>query len=202
MGLPEDLPAVQDLHEKVNFTDQEFADAKAATPIAPACRPAATDLDCVFPGKTRGSVLDQYNFSNRILKPTGVLAVSTTFPVTFQVLRPLHADRGSGVGALLWLGLAAIFFVLGRRYRNYAIDSGYLERGQERWAEGSLVDRHGRKVHGWETSEPGVHWTNGYRVQPLEIKGCSGCLSACVLFFLRMCGLVCILVAVLVFPWP
>jgi hypothetical protein len=30
MGLPEDLQAVQDLHEKRNLTDQEFADAKAA----------------------------------------------------------------------------------------------------------------------------------------------------------------------------
>jgi Flp pilus assembly protein TadB len=30
MGLPEDLQAVQDLHEKGNLTDQEFTDAKAA----------------------------------------------------------------------------------------------------------------------------------------------------------------------------
>jgi hypothetical protein len=30
MGLPEDLQAVQDLHEKGNLTDQEFAAAKAA----------------------------------------------------------------------------------------------------------------------------------------------------------------------------
>jgi hypothetical protein len=30
MGLPEDLQAVQGLHEKGNLTDQEFADAKAA----------------------------------------------------------------------------------------------------------------------------------------------------------------------------
>ena len=31
MGLPEDLQALQDLHEKGKLTDQEFADAKAAT---------------------------------------------------------------------------------------------------------------------------------------------------------------------------
>lgn len=30
MGLPEDLQAIQDLHEKGSLTDQEFADAKAA----------------------------------------------------------------------------------------------------------------------------------------------------------------------------
>lgn len=31
MGLPEDLQALQDLHEKGKLTDKEFADAKAAT---------------------------------------------------------------------------------------------------------------------------------------------------------------------------
>lgn len=31
MGLPEDLQSLQDLHEKGKLTDQEFADAKAAT---------------------------------------------------------------------------------------------------------------------------------------------------------------------------
>jgi hypothetical protein len=31
MGLPEDLQALQDLHEKGKLTDQEFSDAKAAT---------------------------------------------------------------------------------------------------------------------------------------------------------------------------
>ncbi len=31
MGLPEDLQALQNLHEKGKLTDQEFADAKAAT---------------------------------------------------------------------------------------------------------------------------------------------------------------------------
>jgi hypothetical protein len=31
MGLPEDLQALQDLHEKGKLTDQEFAGAKGAT---------------------------------------------------------------------------------------------------------------------------------------------------------------------------
>jgi integrase len=51
--------------------------------------PDAGPHDFIFPGKTRNSVLDQYNFSNRVLKPSGRMAVGT---VTFQVLRRTFAS--------------------------------------------------------------------------------------------------------------
>lgn len=52
----------------------------------------------IFPGKTRGSVLDQYNFSNRTLKPSGIIAVGTGFPVTFRVLRRTWATHAPTYG--------------------------------------------------------------------------------------------------------
>ena len=62
----------------------------------------------IFPGKTQGSVLDQYNFSNRVLKPCGTIAVGTLFPVTFQVLRRTWATHAPEYGA----GLKEIEVVL------------------------------------------------------------------------------------------
>jgi len=49
MGLPEDLQALQDLHEKGKLTDQEFSDAKAATlkkhqTPTPASRPSGSTV--------------------------------------------------------------------------------------------------------------------------------------------------------------
>ena len=49
MGLPEDLQALQDLHEKGKLTDQEFSDAKAATlkkhqTPTPASRPSSSSI--------------------------------------------------------------------------------------------------------------------------------------------------------------
>jgi integrase len=52
----------------------------------------------IFPGKVRGTVLDQYNFSNRTLKHSGTMAVSA-FTVTFQALRRTWATHASSYGA-------------------------------------------------------------------------------------------------------
>jgi integrase len=62
------------------------------------CSPES-DFAYIFPGKVRGTVLDQYNFSNRTLKPCGTIAVGTGFPVTFQVLRRTWATHAPNYGA-------------------------------------------------------------------------------------------------------
>ncbi len=45
----------------------------------------------IFPGKNLKSPLDQYNYSDRVLKPAGIMAVGGAFAVTFQVLRRTFA---------------------------------------------------------------------------------------------------------------
>jgi integrase len=46
----------------------------------------------IFPGKGGKCPLDQYNFSDRVLKLAGIMAIGTAFPVTFQVLRRSFAS--------------------------------------------------------------------------------------------------------------
>jgi integrase len=61
--------------------------------------PDANPLSFIFPGKVKGTVLDQYNFSNRTLKPCGTIAVGSGFAVTFQVLRRTWATHAESYGA-------------------------------------------------------------------------------------------------------
>jgi integrase len=57
-----------------------------------------SDFAYIFPGKTPGSVLDQYNWSDRTLMPAGVLSVGTGFRVTFQTLRRSAATNLHALG--------------------------------------------------------------------------------------------------------
>ena len=90
--------------------------------------PNAFDLSFIFPGKTRNSVLDQYNFSDRVLKPSGIIAVGTAFPVTFQVLRRTWATHAPSYGA----GLKEIEAVL-RHSASLNFTTGtYIQAVKER----------------------------------------------------------------------
>ena len=90
--------------------------------------PNGFDLSFIFPGKTRNSVLDQYNFSDRVLKPSGIIAVGTAFAVTFQVLRRTWATHAPTYGA----GLKEIETVL-RHSASLNFTTGtYIQAVKER----------------------------------------------------------------------
>jgi integrase len=90
--------------------------------------PDANPLSFIFPGKVRDSVLDQYNFSDRVLKPSGTMASGTAFTVTFQVLRRTWATHAPIYGA----GLKEIEAVL-RHSASLNFTTGtYIQAVRER----------------------------------------------------------------------
>jgi hypothetical protein len=106
MGLPEDLQALQDLHEKGKLTDKEFADAKAATlrkhqEPASASRPSSSSI------RPRTAVLLAililllgliwYNAGTK--RTTQMIATAVHAPITLQ-------DEVQNLPATSWKAIA------------------------------------------------------------------------------------------------